>query len=154
MKKYEINEKTLALKPKDEKTLVLEEGNTFVVDMPPNKIMEESCNYYGSSLEGRQEGAAKLLNISYKIPIIVEDVNNIIFFPTASPRKKGCVWVSLNNIRDYYQNSKGIVIVFKNGKQLKIKESYYVIDNQILKATRLGSVIQERMKKNTKKVKK
>ena len=154
MKNYEINEKTLALKPKDEKTLVLEEGNTFVVDMPPSKIMEESCNFYGSSLEGRQEGAAKLLNVSYKIPIIVEDVNNIIFFPTASPRKKDCVWISLNNIKNYYQNNNDIVIVFRNGKKIKVKESYYIIDSQILKATRLGCVIQERVKKNTKKVKK
>ena len=154
MKKYEINEKTLALKPKEDKTLVLEEGNTFVADMPTNKIMEESCNYYGSSLEGRQEGASKLLNVSYKIPIIVEDVSNIIFFPTASPRKKGCIWISLNKIRDYYKENNNIVIVFKNGKQIKVRESYHIIDSQILKATRLGCVIQERLKKNTKKVKK
>ncbi len=151
MNKYEINNKTLALKPKDKQTVVYEDKNTFVVDDTVNQIMEESCNYYGSTLEGRKEGASKLLKINYKVPIVIEDVNNIIFFPTSSPRKKECIWISLNNIKDYYQKNGMIVIVFNNNKKIKVKESYKVIDTQILKATRLGCLIQERIKKNRKK---
>ena len=151
MKKYEINEKTLALAPRDNKTIVYEEDSTFLVDGTPNKIMEDSCAYYGSTLEGRQKGASKLLNISYKIPVIVEDVNNLVFFPTASPKGNKCMWLALNNILNYYKDEEEIVIVFKNKKEIRLKESYRIIDNQILKATRLGCVMQERIKRNTKK---
>ena len=150
MERYEINDKTLVLKPKDEKTVVYEEGGTITVNKTPYKIMEDSCAYYGSTLDGRKEGAANLLSNSYKLPVIVEDANNIIFFPTKSPRKKDCIWVSLNNIRDYYPQKGYIVIEFNNGKKIKVKESYKIIDSQILKATRLGCVMQERIKKNTK----
>ena len=152
MDKYEINDKTLALKMKENKTVVYEEGSTFTINgITPNQIMEDSCTYYGSTLEGRKVGSSNVLNMSYKLPILVEDVNNIIFFPTKSPRKRDCVWLSLNNIKDYYQENDKIVVVFNNGKKLKIKESYRIIDSQILKATRLGCVMQERIKKNTKK---
>ena len=150
MERYEINDKTLVLKPKDDKTIVYEEDGTKTVSKTPYKIMEESCAYYGSTLDGRKMGASSLLNNSYKLPVVVEDANNIIFFPTKSPRKKDCIWISLNNIRDYYQQKDYIVIEFNNGKKIKVKESYQIIDSQILKATRLGCVMQERIKKNTK----
>lgn len=151
MERYEINDKTLVLKPKEDKTIVYEEGEkTKTVNKTPYKIMEDSCAYYGSTLDGRKMGAANLLSNSYKLPVVVEDANNIIFFPTKSPRKKDCIWVSLNNIRDYYPQKDYIVIEFNNGKKIKIKESYQIIDSQILKATRLGCVMQERIKKNTK----
>ncbi len=151
MDKYEINNKTLALKPKEDKTTVYEEDRIFTVNSTPHRIMEDSCTYYGSTLEGRKMGASRILNMSYKLPIMVEDSNNIIFFPTKSSRKKECIWISLNNIKDYYQENDNMVVVFYNGKKLKIKESYKIIDGQILKATRLGCVMQERIKKNTKK---
>ena len=151
MEKYEINNKTLALEPLDDKTIVYEDEGTFTVNCSPNKIMEQSCEYYGSTLEGRQRGASKLLNVFYKLPVIVEDYNNIIFFPTSSQKGGRCTWISLNNILNYYKDGDEIVIIFKNKKEVKIKESYRIIDNQVLKATRLGCIIQSRMKKNQEK---
>ena len=154
MGKYEINEKTLALKPKNTRTMVYEDDRSFMVNEPATKIMEDSCTYYGSSLKGRKKGAQKVLKTRYKVPIIVEDVNNIIFFPTKSDRRTECAWISLNNIDNYYKENDDMYIRFKNGKVLKVDESYNIIDRQILNATRLGCLMQERRKKLQKKVKK
>ncbi|MBE6161058.1 MAG: competence protein [Firmicutes bacterium] len=150
MSEYEINEDTLALISLDEKTKVFEKGKSFVVNKQVFEIMEDSCEYFGSSLSGRQKGTEKLIGVSYKAPIIVEESKNIIFFPTASPRLKNCSWISLNNLERYYSKNKKLVLEFKNKQKIMINTSYGIIDNQILRATRLESVLRGR--KNQKKL--
>ena len=91
---YEINTNTLALINEKEKTKVYEVDSTFYVDKSANRIMEDSCEYFGSSLAGRQKGTFNLIGVSHKSPIIVEETKEIIFFPTISPRQKNCNWIS------------------------------------------------------------
>lgn len=144
MNEYEINEDTLALISLDDKTKVFEKDKTFMVSKDTNLIMEDSCQYFGSSLTGRQKGTENLIGVSYKAPIIVEESNNIIFFPTTSPRLKKCSWISLNNLERYYTKNKKIVLEFKNKQKIMLNLSFGVIDNQILRATRLEAVLRGR----------
>ena len=54
MNSYEINNDTLAILPLNEyKSKVIEKTKTFVVDLTPMKIIENSCAYFGSSYQGR-----------------------------------------------------------------------------------------------------
>ena len=147
MKEYEINEDTLALISLDDKTKVFENNNTFTVHKESNCIMEDSCKYFGSSLKGRQKGTENLIGVSYKAPIIVEETKNIIFFPTSSPRLKKCSWISLNNLERYYTKNNKIVLEFKNKQKIMLNISYGIIDNQILRATRLEAVLRGRKSK-------
>ena len=144
MKEYEINEDTLALISLDDKTKVFENDKTFTIEKEAFKIMEESCEYFGSSFDGRKKGTEKLIGVSYKAPIIVEESRNIIFFPTTSPRLKSCNWISLNNLERYYTKNKRIVLEFKNRQKIMLDMSYGIIDNQILRATRLEAVLRNR----------
>ena len=144
MKEYEINEETLALISLENKTKVFESERTFIVEKEVNKIMEDSCEYFGSSLSGRQKGTERLIGVSYKAPIIVEETKNIIFFPTASPRIKSCNWISLNNLERYYSKNNKLVLEFKNKQKIMLNISFGIIDNQILRATRLESVLRGR----------
>ncbi len=151
MEEYEINDGTLALISLDEEnTTVYEDDKIFKVSKGANEIMEDSCAYFGSSLAGRQQGTNNLIGVTHKSPVIVEESREIIFFPTCSPRLTKCSWVSLNNIEKYYSEGKNVTIEFKNGQKLKLKLSYGIIDNQILRATRLESVLRGR--KSTKKL--
>jgi len=147
---YEINEGTLALISDKESTIVYEDDKIFCVPKIANEIMEDSCAYFGSSLAGRQIGTNNLIGVTHKSPIIVEESREIIFFPTCSPRLEKCSWLSLNNIDSYYTDGNKVVIEFKNGQKLKLNLSYGIIDNQILRATRLESVLRGR--KSTKKL--
>lgn len=144
MEKYEINDKTVALYSMTNKTRVYEEDRNFVVDKPATEIMEESCSYFGSSLEGRKKGTNNLIGVSYKAPIIVEETNNIIFFPTSSPKTKNCSWLRSSSIDSLYYKNNHLVVVFKNGSKILLNTSYDIINNQILRATRLESVLRGR----------
>ena len=100
MKKYEINKETFAVVGKeDEKTRIIEKNEEYLIDSGAYQIMDESCCYYGSSYYGRLKAAKKMLNCSYKIPILVEESSCLIFFPIKSSLLKDCCWINLNSIK-------------------------------------------------------
>ena len=143
---YEINKKTLALLSYENKTKVIEEDCEFVVDKTPSAIMEDSCEYFGSSLEGRKQGTKNLIGITHKSPIIVEESQEIIFFPTASPRLKECSWVSLNNLKTHSKKDNKTNIKFDNEQEITLNVPYGIMDNQILRASLLENTLRKRKK--------
>lgn len=152
MNSYEINEDTLAIVPQNEKkSMVYEKNNTFLVSRAADKIMEDSCEYYGSSLKGRQKGSSNLLHLNHKLPIIVEETNKLVYFPTASPRSNNCSWINLNNILKYERYEKGCRIIFKDNVIVELPISYGMINNQILRSSRLSLIYDERIKEKSKK---
>ena len=148
MKDYEINEQTLAIVPWDEKSKVYEKNNNFLVDCNVRTIMEKSCEYFGSTLEGRQRGTTSLIGVRHKTPIIIEESKEIIFFPTSSPKSNNCSWISLNNLEGYKEDNNKIKLRFSNKKEIKMDISYGIIDNQVLRATRLESILRKRKENN------
>jgi len=147
MNTYEINEDTLALIPTDETNVkVYEMDNIFDYSGNCNEIMDNSCKYYGSTYEGRREGSKYILGASYKLPIIIEESKFLIFFPTESPLLDSCIWLSLNNIEKIEKNKLDTTIYFVNNKKINIPISYKIIENQILRATRLESLLRKRQK--------
>lgn len=145
---YEINEGTLAVVSLgSSKSKIYEDKKEYIVDSTPFEIIDYSCKYFGSSYEGRKEGTKSILHIDYKVPIIIEGTNNLIFFPTSSPYSTDCCWISLKdikNVREY--KDKGCEITFNNNKKVIIPVSKRMINNQILRASRLDLILRNRKK--------
>lgn len=146
MENYEINDKTLALYALNNKTRVYETDNTFIVNKDTYTIMEESCGYYGSSLMGRKKGTENLIGNVYRAPIIVEESQELIFFPTTSYNNKNCTWLKFNEVDRYYYKGSRLIVELKNGSKIVLDTTYGVIDNQILRSSRLESVLRDRKK--------
>lgn len=148
MKDYEINDSTLAILPTESLTsTILEENYRYEVDQRPLSILNYSCNYFGSSYSGRREGSRVILNSGYKLPVLVEDSQNIIFFPTVSPDSDDCVWLALNKIISYEAGADSrheTVVEFVNGQKIILHVSIQSFKNQLLRASRLESVIRNR----------
>ncbi len=146
---YEINYDTQLVLPIDEfKSKVIEHDSEYIVNNSVQEILEHSCEYFGSSFEGRKDGTRKMLGITHKSPIIVEESRKMIFFPTTSPEREDCIWINLEKIEKYYklENNRS-AILFKNGDILEFDLSYGSLSNQILRATRLKFVLDERTAK-------
>lgn len=143
MNNYLINSNTLAIMSYLNRSIVFEKNRKIVVNKNPNAIIKSNCNMYGSSYAGRVEGTKKLTGYSYKAPIIIEDKNNIIFFPTCSPRLKNTSWININNVEYAYKDKNNNKIMFNNGFSIPVKSSLNVINNQILRATRLSSKLMK-----------
>lgn len=147
MNSYEINSETQAIIPiGDDKSKIIESSRTLIVNQSPMKIIDSSCKYFGSSYQGRFIGTKNLIGVSHKAPIIIEETKEIIFFPTNSPRLDNCAWLSLKHLQNYKKSNNNSVITFNSGYLLNLDISYGSLDNQVLRATRLESVL--RLRKN------
>ena len=127
---YEVNCDTLALIPVSEnKTKVIERNNIFIINKPVMEIIKDSCEYFGSSYIGRHEGTKKLIGITHKAPIIIEETKNLIYFPTSSPRLLDYTWIGLNNIKTYESNNGKTELLFD---KLEYINSRYVDNKDVL----------------------
>lgn len=149
MENYFINSETLMLMPVDKKeTMVIELDKKILVNKNIMDIVNDSCCYFGSNYAGRYQGSKRLLNMSYKLPIIIEDFNDLIFFPTSSSRQENCCWISLNNIENYKKINKKTTVIFKNDISVEVNISYGSFENQVFRATMLLTKISKRKKES------
>lgn len=142
--KYEISKGTLAILPNEKNSsVVYEDDERYIIDQTPYEIMEESCKYFGSTYEGRKNGAKEMLGAEYKVPIVIEDSNNLIVFPTTSPLSDDCVWVSLKRVNKIMKiDSNNTKIIFDNNKEIIVDSSYRTIENQLSRASRLDLILR------------
>ena len=144
---YEIDLSTLLLIGlNDESTKVVTTEGEFIVNNYSKKIIDNSCKFFGSSLADRIKATNRLVKMASKTPIIIEESRDIIFFPLRSTREKNNIWVSFNNLVKYEKNAENTIFYFKSGKQISIKFSYYIIDNQVTRSLMLDYEINKRRK--------
>lgn len=145
---YEINQGTMCLIQKDKSnTKVYEVNNEYIINRNVNNIIDESCKNFGSTLKGRIDGTSKLTGIRYKAPIVISEYLSIIMIPTSSTRSKICNWINLNYIKKIIKtNDNKCAINFINGKTIKFNISYFIMQNQITKATRLDYYLRKNYK--------
>lgn len=152
VEEYFINEDTLLLLPKDKRTTkILDINGEYVIKKNIFDLVEESCQYYGSSYNGRYVSAKKTLDMDYKLPIIIDEVKEVVLFPTCSPKLSKCMWICVNNVENYCKNKKKSVIKFINGKSYEVDITLNVLENQIMRATLLLMKLKKR-KTNPKKI--
>lgn len=145
MDEYEITSSTLMLEYYDEeKTKIYEFDKEFIVNDSLFNIISNSCNFYGSTYDGRVEASKKILNTNIKVPIVVEDLKKIIFFPTKAIYKTGSRWISFNNldrIEHVGRNNSLTRLCFCNGKMYDIENSYEIIHRQLFNCLTLEKTL-------------
>lgn len=146
MLNYEINNNTIALIYDRDKTIVYEKNNKFILDsVLPNNIIKYSCEYFGSSYQGRVKGTNILTGITHKVPIIIEESNEIIFFPTTSSRLNECSWIRNKYVKSYKKiPNNRVELEFIDNNKIDINCSYETINNQVLRSSRLESILRYR----------
>ena len=144
---YEINGDTLVIVPLGKgKSKVYEYEAEFVVHKSSLKIIEDSCLFFGSSYEGRKQGTKFLIGGKMKIPIIIDECRNIIFFPTSSCIKESSIWVSYQNLLKYNRHNEfSTVLYFKYNKSIRIGCKYSLVDNQVIRCIKLENAILKRI---------
>jgi len=126
---YIINPRTMALLPMDglfgeHWTIVIEENQMFQVKTKPIAVIDHSCCFFGSSYNGRKEGAAALLNYTHMAPIAINDAYDMILFPLTSPKNRDCIWLSHKHIQNWQNFQNDTIIQFTNF-QIKILPIFY-----------------------------
>ena len=143
---YEFNKGTLAIIPNgEESSIIYEDFNQYNIEKKPFKIMEDSCMYYGSTYFGRKDSSKNLLGAEYKVPILVDELNNLIALPTTSPFSDDCIWLSLTRIKKIERCSDFVTkIIFDNDLNINVTCSYRSLESQISRAYRLEFLTRKR----------
>ena len=144
---YEIDLSTLMLIGIDENsTKVITTDNEFIIHESAKKIVDNSCHFFGSSLTDRIKATNRLVKMASKTPIVIEESRNIIFFPLRSTREKNNIWICFNQLDNYTKDGYNTIFKFKNNKEISLKFSYYIVDNQVTRSLILDYEINNRRK--------
>jgi competence protein ComK len=109
LKEYIINEETVLLTGEYNEngklcTRVIQGANTFLVDMRPIDIINETMMGLGSDFKSGRKSSRSLLGDISMCPIKINCNLGIWLFPTKSYNNDFCIWFSLMHV----QNTKAL----------------------------------------------
>lgn len=149
---YEINPYTMMIKPyfKDSKfySEIIEEDERLIIPEKPLDIVKRSCEYFGSSFDGRKQGTKMLIMVTHKPPIMIDPYTSIYFIPTTSPTNPQCIWISHDHIISHQKGSNNNTIIhFNNDQSFEIPISITSFMNQLSRTARLRIRFQQNIER-------
>jgi competence protein ComK len=121
------------------------EGN-YVSPFKPFDIIKKSCEYFASSYAGRKEGTKQLTGVTHKVPIAIDPTNFIYFFPTTSPARSECIWISHQHVIDFQRNTpRQTLAIFQNKQTAIIPISRSSFESQMQRTSSLRLKLMERI---------
>lgn len=142
---YKITNDTLIIQSLSKKQVKIIELNSEILENINHiRMIQDSCIYYGSTYEGRIKSAKKILKIYRKIPIIISEKHNLLFFPICSTRLVNCIWISYNNLEKYKPLFNKTRLYFTNNFYYDVDFSYNIIHNQVIKCMLLEKNLEKK----------
>lgn len=128
-------------------SIILEGDKDFRAELSPTKIIQEACEYFGSSLEGIQETTRKIFGLKHKTPICLNPISGMYFFPSSSPSNDDCHWFAHSHILALRpaENHKTEVL-FKNGRSFIVDVSLGSMENQLQRTAQYRFLLEQRFK--------
>lgn len=150
IEEYEINPYTMFIKPlvygSKMYSQIFELEDDFASPFKPIDIIKKSCEYFSSSFEGRKDGTKQLIGITHKVPIAIDPTNFIYFFPTTSPSRSECIWVSHEHVYKYRRiDSQQTEVTFQNKQSYIFQISHSSFENQLLRTALLRTKLMQRI---------
>lgn len=156
IEEYEVNPYTMFIIPSvygsKVYSQIFELDDDFLSPFKPLDIIKKSCEYFSSSFEGRKEGTKQLLGITHKVPIVIDPSNYIYFFPTSSPSRPECIWISQEHVVNYRRVApRQTQVTFQNKQSYVFPISYSSFDTQLLRTSLLRTKLMQRIGKTGRK---
>ena len=118
----------------------------YTVPLKPFTVVKQSCRFYASSYAGRKEGTKALIGVTHKAPIVIDPFQGIYLFPTASPVREDCYWISQGYVEDYQKAEYGKTeVLFINGETLVLPVSLHTFRQQMYRTLKLRDKMEQRL---------
>ena len=106
------------------------------------QILNDCCQFHGSTLMGRRQAICQLLRIRQKAPVLVNLFLNSIFFPTKGIRQIDNYWINYGQIKKLVRSDPPI-IEFYSGHRLTLDVSYRMLRQQLNRCSQyLDQIVQ------------
>ncbi len=113
-----------------------------IVKCKPIEVIDFWCLSCGTSIEGSHSAFRHHLEITQKLPVLVNPVKMIFFFPTASARNMDCIWINSNQIKTIVNSAENSKIVFHCNRTLISEVSIRSLKLQIRRCRDLTEIIR------------
>ena len=140
MENYIINNKTIAILKNNNNTIIYDVDNIRVINKNIKRILDENCSFYGSSLSGRKKSAKNILNIHYKVPVVVKE--DVILLQVNNIRNKECLFLVLNKIVDYKLENQKLKIICINKQVFLINISKNSFEKMLINSIKLNNILK------------
>ena len=141
MNNYLITKATIGLKKINNKTIIYDDNQTKIINKNIKTILEYNCNYYGSSFYGRRKSSQIILDKKYKVPIMLEEKNNLVLIFINSIRKKECMILNVNKIINFFEENNQLKIICWNNYIFKENISKLSFEKLIVNSIKLSNIL-------------
>lgn len=145
---YFINSSTVALLKDGKKTIIYDVEKSVVINKSIRSIIEFNCNYYGHSVNGTKKAIKKLLNIKYRVPIVVSISNNYTLIPVGNIRNDMCLFLVTSKIIDYEKCNDYLEINCVNNNKFKVNFSINSFEKLLINSIRINNLLINRKNNN------
>src|SRR5690625_2067975 len=97
----------------------------------PLQIIKETCCHHLSTYEGRRQAIIKQTSFKYKVPILFNEKDSLLSFPTEAPSHFDCTWIFPTKINSIQRDNHYSSITFQNELNLQLNISYYSLHTQV-----------------------
>ena len=156
IEEYEITPYTLMVLPINYGSKIysriIELEDDFITPFKPIDIINKSCEYFGSNYEGRKQGTKQIMGITHKVPVAIDPSNSIFFFPTTSPLRPQCIWLSHDHVMSFTRlDQQHTTVVFRNKQSITINMSSSSFENQLHRTAFLKTKLVQRIEETKRK---
>ena len=149
MENYLITKDTIAILKKDKQTIIYDVENYRVINKNIKTVLNLNCNFYGSTLIGRKKSAENILDIKYKVPIVLDEASDITLLQLSSLRKEETLLLVLNKIVSYQEVLNKLVIKCINNQEFEVNISKNCFEKLLLNSFKLNNVLKWRKSVNS-----
>lgn len=139
MLNYKITKNTVAILKRKRRTKIIYVDNSQVFNIGIKNLLEKNCNYYDTSLEVIKKKVKIILNIQYKVPIIIGD--NVLI-QLNSLKCDEAIFIMLDKIINYQYYDKILHIYCVNNNEFKVKISLNQFEKILVKAIKLNNILK------------
>lgn len=145
---YAISSETIMIVPNFNEFGVLtsllgKKDGVFEAGLSPIQLIDTNLRFRGSSMRGALDGAQTMLEKKNMNPLILDREQDIILFPSVSPYRQDCVWLSLQHVKNYRSFGPGRTQVeLSNGSTIVVDVSRQTFTKKIQRAYELRFKMQ------------
>lgn len=125
-------------------TIVRYDGSREYIKETAAEYLGRRCVMCGSTMKGRTEAVRQLTGWKQKIPVLISERTQEIWFPVISPDDPDCTWICCGRIVRVRESSPGCTcVIFDSGVQATVNAGVRTIRKQIRRCTSFIDLLNE-----------
>ena len=116
---------------KKEVCIINEDNRNYCISRHIKSVLNALCISQGSSMEGRLYFFSKTQKIRKKVPLLVSEKHEVIFFPIYHKRAMNQLWIAYQPIKAVKSKEQQCEIIFKNNTSIEVEVNERSVKRQM-----------------------